>query len=126
MRTSKLINVTDYKVLLTINYLNELGYIPSASGVLKILTGVIDEETEMFSLCPTFQVLVSYNPKRLTRDINSLVTNGYLRRFHKGEFKDYYFEITDMGKATLIHYQSHHKVNLKKHKPKKKPTIIKK
>ena len=126
MRTSKPINVTDYKVLLTINYLNELGYIPSASGVLKILTGVIDEETEMFSLCPTFQVLVSYNPKRLTRDINSLVTNGYLRRFHKGEFKDYYFEITDMGKATLIHYQSHHKVNLKKHEPKKKPTIIKK
>ena len=126
MRTSKLINVTDYKVLLTINYLNELGYIPSASGVLKILTGVIDEDTEMFSLCPTFQVLVSYNPKRLTRDINSLVTNGYLRRFHKGEFKDYYFEITDMGKATLIYYQGHHKINLKKHEQKKKPTIIKK
>ena len=47
MRKHYSINITDYKVLLTIKYLNELNYLPSSLGVYKILSGVKDEETEM-------------------------------------------------------------------------------
>ncbi|MBR0295470.1 MAG: hypothetical protein IJQ67_06195 [Bacilli bacterium] len=126
MQKNYFINVTDYKVLLTISYLNELGYIASAQGVLKIISGVIDEETEMFELCPTFQVLVSYNSKKMTRDLNRLVTCGYLKRIHNEELKDYFFEITEKGKVTLSYFGSHHKVNLKKHDINPRVTIIKK
>ena len=125
MKTTKTINITLYKILLTINYFNELGYTPSVAGILKIITGVIDEETENFALCPTFQTLVSYGSKRLSRDMNILVSYGYLHRIHKEEFSDYYFEINDSGKTILVYYKAHHKINLTKHEIKKKPTIIK-
>ena len=126
MQKNYFINVTDYKVLLTISYLNDLCHIPSAQGVLKILSGTLDDETEMFELCPTFQVLVSYNSKRMTRDLNKLVTYGYLKRIHNVELKDYFFEITEKGRVTLNYYRTHHKVSLKKHEISKRPTIIKK
>ena len=126
MKVNKFINITDYKVLLTVRYLNELGFIASTSGIHKIITGIIDEETENFSLCPTFQVLVSYAPKKLTRDLNTLVSNGYLHRIHKEEYSDYYFEVSEQGKASMAYFESHHKINLKKHEINKRPTIIKK
>ena len=126
MKTSKNINITSYKLLLTIRYLNELGFTPSVSGILKIITGIIDEETDNFSLCPTFQTLVSYGSKRLSRDINHLVSEGYIHRIHKEEYSDYYFEITERGKAIMDNFKAHHKINLNKHEINKRPTIIKK
>ena len=125
MQKNYFINVTDYKVLLTVSYLNSLDYLPSSQGILKILNGVNDEETEMFSLCPTFQVLVSYNPKKLTRDINRLVTHGYIKKFKDINNNDYYFEVTEKGNNTLKYYKSVHKVNLKKHEINKTKSFIK-
>ena len=125
MKANKTINITSYKLLLTVRYLNELGFTPSVSGILKIITGIIDEETDNFSLCPTFQTLVSYGSKRLSRDINTLVSNGYLHRIHKEEFSDYYYEITENGKLVMDSFKAHHKINLSKHETKKVPTIIK-
>lgn len=125
MKNDKSINITLYKLLLTIDYLNELGYTPSVSGVLKIITGVIDEETDNFTLCPTFQTLVSYGSKRLSRDINTLVSYGYLQRIHKEEYSDYFFIVSESGKAIISYFKAHHKISLTKHEIKKKPTIIK-
>ena len=125
MKANKTINITFYKLLLTVRYLNELGYTPSVSGILKIITGIIDEDTDKFALCPTFQTLVSYGSKRLSRDINTLVSSGYLRRILNESFSDYYFEITDNGKMIMDDFKAHHKISLSKHETKKIPTIIK-
>ena len=125
MRKRYIINVTDYKVLLTIKYLNDLNYQPSSLGVFKILSGVVDEETEMFQLCETFQVIVSFTNKKITRIINNLVSNGYIKRTYSEEDDDYYYQLTDLGSASIENYKKHHKIHLKKHEINKKKSFIK-
>ena len=125
MRKHYSINITDYKVLLTIKYLNELNYLPSSLGVYKILSGVKDEETEMFQLCETFQVIVSFTNKKVTRIINNLVSNGYLKRTYDQIDDDSYYLLTDLGKTSLDNFKKHHKIHLKKHEINKKRSFIK-
>ena len=125
MTKSKAINITDYKILFTINYLNELNYYPSSLGVLKIVNGVKDEETEMFELCPTFQVLISYTQKKMTRDITKLVNQALLKRIYNEKEDDYFYQLTNLGKETLLYYKSHHRISFKKHEIIKRHSIIK-
>ena len=125
MTKSKAINITDYKILFTINYLNELNYYPSSLGVLKIVNGVKDEETEMFELCPTFQVLISYTQKKMTRDINKLVNQALIKRIYNEKEDDYFYQLTNLGEETLLYYKSHHRISFKKHEIIKRHSIIK-
>ena len=125
MKSKNAINITDYKILYTIRYLNNLECFPSIKGVFKILTGVLDNETTSFSSVETFKSLVSMTSKRLTRDVARLFNSRFLRRIYNNENEDYYYGLTEEGQNVLIEYESHHKVSIKKSKSKDKLTIIK-
>ena len=118
-------NITDYKILLTVNELNDRGYYPLVEGVLKILSGIIDDETEEFKDLSTFQSLLSFNSKQLSRNVNMLLRYQYLKKIYDEKSDELYLKITDKGQAFLLDFKKHHRINLKKHTKKVKKTIAK-
>ena len=118
-------NITDYKILLTVSELNDRGYYPLVEGVLKILSGIIDDETEEFKGLPTFQSLLSFNSKQLSRNVNMLLRYQYLKKIYDEKSDELYLKITDKGQAFLLDFKKHHHINLKKHTKKVKKTIVK-
>ena len=118
-------NIIDIKILITVDYLNNLGYYPLPQGVLKILSGVLDFEGEKFQDCPTFQTIVSYNSKKISREIIMLVRYKYLVKKYDIKSNELYLMISDKGKGYLLDYSKHHKISFKKHVKKEKVTIVK-
>ena len=118
-------NITDYKILITVSELNDRGYYPLAEGVLKILSGIIDDETEEFKDLSTFQSLLSFNSKQLSRNVNMLLRYQYLKKIYDEKSDELYLKITDKGQAFLLDFKKHHRINLKKHTKKVKKTIVK-
>ena len=120
--TPKLI---DIKILYTVNSLNELGYFPNNHGVLKILKGEVDTESKAFTNLITFQTLVSYNSKKLSRIILLLVRYKYLEKKYDKNTDDLYLKISEKGKIYLQDYLSKHHPIFKKHQKINNPTIVK-
>ena len=118
-------SLIETKILLTIEYLNSLGYYPLPLGVTKILNGIIDEETIAFKECPTFQTAISYNSKKISKSIVILNRYNYVKKTFDKVTNELYLEITDKGKSYLLDFNKHHKINLTRHKKEFKVTIVK-
>ena len=125
MKEKYIPNVTDIKILVTVEFLNDLGYYPLPQGVLKILSGVIDFETKDFLECPTFQTIISYNSKKISRSILLLVRYCYLEKKYDEKTNELYLKMGERGKGFLLSYRKHHKLNYKKHQKTEKRTIVK-
>ncbi len=125
MKEKYLPNLTDIKIMVTVEYLNEQGYYPLPQGVLKILSGVIDFETKDFLNCPTFQTIISYNSKKISRSILLLVRYRYLEKKYDVNTNELYLSLGERGKGFLLSYRKHHKLNYKKHQKIEKRTIVK-
>ncbi len=117
--------VTEVKILMTIDYLNERGYYPFPYGVTKILNGVIDEETVNFTNCPTFSNLISIVNKNVCHMVNMMVRYGYLKKVYSRETNKLYLGITEKGKKYMNSYVSTHNLYLNKKQQKFKKTIAK-
>lgn len=119
------LSVTHFKILETVNLLNELHYYPLPSGVGKILEGVEDEETLPFKDFPTFKTLISYSSKKICRYIMMLNRYHYLGKKYDPTTNELYLEITDKGVAALTKYKAKHRSPYKKKEPSKEITIVK-
>lgn len=117
--------ITDIKILVTVNYLNELDLYPLVEGVLKILKGVIDEETSNLTKCPTFQTLLSYNSKQISRRVMMLLRYNYLQKKYDPTSNELYLNISEKGKSFLINYYKRRKMNFCKKNKLEEPTIVK-
>ena len=74
------LNLTHYKILDTVLWLNDQHLYATQTGVYKIIHGDLDEDTVNLTNCPTFSVIVSYPSKKLMRFILALHRYGYLIR----------------------------------------------
>lgn len=118
------LQVPHIKILVTVKYLNELGYYPLAYGVYKILIGSIDESYLMFQYCPTYQTLISYSIKRIAIMCARLKRDQYLEEAFDTVTQTFYLKITDLGLSLLSNYFSSHSHNFKKSASREKPAII--
>ena len=116
--------ITDIKILITIDYLNNLKKFPTHEGVLKILKGEVDEETLSLTDCPTFKTLLSLNAKGISRHIMMLLRYDYLKKIYDKVTNELYLSVTDKTKSFLTTFLSKHKINLKKKEKTIKPTIV--
>ena len=117
-------NLTDIKILITIEYLNNLHKYPTHEGVLKVLKGEVDEETVNLTDCPTFQTLLSLNSKGISRHVLMLIRYGYLKKVFDVKTNDLYLSVTESTKTFLKTFLIKHKINLKKKEKKIKTTIV--
>lgn len=118
-------NITDIKILVTIDFLNSKHLFPLVDGVLKILKGIKDEETNSLTDCPTFQTLLSYNSKQLSRRIMMLLRYEFLFKKYDPKTNDLYLAITDKGKRFLLTYFRKRKCSFPKKEVKKHSSIVK-
>lgn len=117
-------NITDLKILITVDYLNKLGYYPLPLGVLKILSGIEDEETLPFIQCPTFGVLTSFNSKKISRLVMMLTRYDYLGKTYDEKTNELYLEILQKGEAYITYHLKNRKLDLTKKTTKKKVSIV--
>lgn len=117
-------NITDVKILLTIQYLNKKGYYPLPLGVAKILGGLLDDETKQFIDCPTYQTLISYKSKKVSRLIVILIRYKYLEKIYDPISNDLYLKLSQRGELFLDDYLAHHHLDLKPHQKDHKTTIV--
>lgn len=117
-------NISDIKILVTIEYLNSKNKYPTHEGVLKILKGVVDEETISLRDCPTFQTLLSFNSKQISRHIMMLLRYNYLSKIYDSNTNELYLLLSDKGKAFLVEYFKKHHPNFKRKIKKEKITIV--
>ena len=119
------LTVTHYKILETVEYLNEQKYYPLSHGVRKILMGEKDDETLMFKECPTYGTLISYPSKKISRYVMMLQRYHYLNKKYDPKTDKLYLEISDLGVASLLKYRKKHKSDYKKKNCPKEVTIVK-
>ncbi len=117
--------ITDIKILVTVSHLNELGLYPLVEGVLKVLKGEVGEETIGLVDCPTFQTLLSYSSKQLSRRVMMLLRYDYLCKKYDRETNELYLSISEKGKGFLLTYYKKRKMHFVKKKVSKTPTIVK-
>lgn len=123
-RQSFRIRVTHLKVLETVRYLNKDNAFPSVPGVAKILNGVNDQETKLFVNAETFATLLSYRGRKLTSLVTNLVRRNYLSYVYSDDDNQKYLRITPLGEATLLSFQTKHKVSFIAKKRSHKKTIL--
>ena len=104
---------TTYKVLYCIDELNSVGIAPNNIGVYKVLSGMNDDESKVFSSLKSWSTLISYSQKRITTLINSLIKANLLERRMSMEDGEYYFILSSEGKSALQGFSKKRKVNLK-------------
>ena len=119
------LTVTHYKILETVEYLNEKGYYPLSHGVRKILMGEKDDETLSFKECPTYGTLISYPSKKISRYVMMLQRYHYLNKKYDPKTDKLYLMISELGTSSLLNYRKKHKLSYKKKKLSKEITIVK-
>ena len=118
------LNITYFKMLDTIDYLNQMDCFPLPEGVYKIVGGIVDEETINYMDCPTFGTLVSFGSKKVCRYLLMLQRHGYIQKIFHRASNNLYLSITDKGKAALLTYHKKHKAPYIKKKREVKKTIV--
>lgn len=119
------LTTTHFKILETVEYLNNGHFYPLAHGVRKILMGEEDEETLSFKDCPTYGTLISYPSKKISRYVMMLQRYHYLGKKYDPVSDKLYLEISELGISTLLKYRKKHKLTYKKKKYLKEVTIVK-
>ena len=112
------------KILVTVRYLNDLGYYPLSYGIYKILMGSIDGLYLPFQYCPTYQTLVSCSSKRIGLLCARLKKDGYLEEVFDTVTHNFYLKITYQGCTFLSNYFSTHSHTFRKSASKEKPAIV--
>lgn len=118
------INITHFKLLDTINYLNMMKRYPLNEGVYKIVAGILDEETLQYTNCPTFSTLISFNSKKTSRYLSALEKNGYIHRVFDPNTNNLYLEICHKGKEALNLFHKRHGLDYPKKERKVEKTIV--
>lgn len=124
MKTFKL-NITYYKILETVSYLNKQGYYPLNEGIYKIVTGKKDDETLQFVSLPTYSTLISYPSKKICGLTMMLFRNKYLEKVYDRNTDELYFKITKLGEDALEKYLKRKHNNYSKKEKTSKVTIVK-
>jgi len=119
------LTTSHYKILLTVSLLNDLGYYPLPSGIRKILIGKVDDETKEFVEFPTFNTLISFPSKKISRYVMMLHRYHYVDKIYDSKTDELYIKITDLGLSSLLKYQKKHKRSFTKKKVTSNPTIVK-
>ncbi|MDD4154623.1 MAG: RQC domain-containing protein [Bacilli bacterium] len=123
VRTFRL-SITQLKILQTVADLNSRNAFPSVDGVAKIINGVNDQETKVFTEISTFATLLSYRGRKLSALVTSLYRHGYLTYVFEDNSNTKYLKITSHGQNVLASTKIQ-SVNSYRRKEKKfKPTII--
>ena len=118
------LTTTHFKILETVEYLNNQKYYPLPQGVRKILMGEKDEETLLFKEAPTYGTLISYPSKKISRYVMMLLRYHYLAKKYDPKTDKLYLEISDLGVSTLLLHNKKHKTSYKKKTTQKVPTIV--
>ena len=118
------LNITYFKILDTINLLNEKHLYPLPYGVYKILLGEKDEETIKFKDFPTYGTLISYSSKKLARLIMMLHRYKYLAKKYDPKTDELYLEITPLGVSSLLEFKKKYHSAYKKKEVVLTPTIV--
>lgn len=108
------INISEYKILLTIYLLNEKHYYPTHKGVNFILKGEINDDTYLFKDLETFKTLISLSNKKISFIVLSLIRHELIKLIYDKNGSDKYLFITDKGEEYLFDYKMNHKIILKK------------
>lgn len=113
------LTVSHFKILETIDELNQQHDYPTAKGVNNILSGSFDPETKKFVHLSTFGTLLSFPGRKLCSYILNMVRRGYITYVYDEKSDAMYLKITDKGQAELFTFNKRHKSSFKK----KTPTI---
>lgn len=116
--------ITHYKILDLVETLNKQNLYPNQEGVFKIVSGLVDEETEEYQNLNTFGVLRSYSSKKICRFILALLRHGYLEKKYDPKTDELYLKITTLGSLTLAKYLKKRKTPYAKTKGEKPVTIV--
>lgn len=111
------LTVSHFKILETIDELNEQKDYPTAKGVNNILSGKPDEETKKYIHIKTFGTLLSFPGRKLCSYILNMVRRGYLTYIYDEKSDGMYLKITDKGKSELFLFNKRHKSSFKKKTP---------
>lgn len=103
-------NITEYRILETIFLLNKDNYFPNNEGLYKILSGVEDTETSIFTSLSTYGTLVSYSSKKISRHVMMLRRYHYLTRKFDASTNKYYLAITNIGVTSLEEFKKKRKI----------------
>lgn len=96
------LKISSRKLLAAVSLLEGKGYEGSAEGLAKLLTGVEDAETLPFGEMPLYGYWPSLSKKKIKGRLTQLVRHGYLANVYKEEEGDYFFVLTDLGRASCI------------------------
>lgn len=116
-------STSEVKILYTISLLNEKSLYPNSYGVRAILNG--DLEYSSYSDIKTFGTSISFGSKFISKSIVYLIRHNYLERIYDKETNELYLKVSDKGTVFLLNYFKKHRLNLKRKKQIKKPTIVK-
>ena len=92
-----------YRSLLSaIASLAEAGVEVSADGLVKILHGVVDEETRSLVSLAAFGYLPSLSSKKLKNRIHWLVRAGFVVLSYDQGVGDYFLQLSEKGHAEVV------------------------
>ena len=111
------LTVSHFKILETVDELNQQHDYPTAKGVNNILSGKPDQETKKFINIKTFGTLLSFPGRKLCSYILNMVRRGYLTYVYDEKSDQMYLKITEKGQAELFTFNKKHKTSYKKKTP---------
>ena len=106
------INVTQYKILVTVSELNKKSLYPSLKGLRNILSGSDDKETVKYRDISTYSSLISVQKRTLASIVLMLVRSEFLTYKYDPKSDDMYLMITIKGNESIYDFKKHHKVSL--------------
>lgn len=118
------LNLSQYKVLISVYELNLKELYPTHRGVYNILTGAEDNETILYTNLRTYGSLISIQKRRASAIINSLIKSNLLEEVFDRETDELYLKVTSEGEYKASFYLHKHKDRIKKVERKIKKEII--
>ena len=109
------LNITLYKILLTVYELNSMNKYPSLKGVHNVLKGREDRETNQYVFLSTYGTLTSLQSRKFASYVSLLEKKAYLAYKYDKKTDKLYIYISQAGISLMDDFSKHHKVNLKKH-----------
>lgn len=119
------LNITHYKLLATIDNLNNKNLFPLSDGIYKIVAGIVDDETASLMDEKTFGTLISFNSKKICRYLLALQRYAYVKKIYCKPKDCLVYTLTQLGKDSLTKFYKRYKRDFPRKKRKIKETIVK-